>query len=207
MTESLKEQLLERRKKGNNQDIQNIQVIRTAIAQKKCIKLYGYESSSGISDRIVEPYYFKPSINAIVAFDLDKNSNREFKINRFHKIEIIDKKWKNESKHLANPRTDIFHIMESENQKGTKIVLEFDNYVKNLLFEEFPDAKRLEESPKSGERIFLVDKETEKWRLETTVFSYAGITRFYLGLAHRITIVEGDQLKEHIRKYISSINV
>lgn len=207
MTESLKEQLLERRKKGNNQDIQNIQVIRTAIAQKKCIKLYGYESSSGISDRIVEPYYFKPSINAIVAFDLDRNSNREFKINRFHKIEIIDKKWKNESKHLANPKTDIFHIMESENQKGTKIVLEFDNYVKNLLFEEFPDAKRLEESPKSGERIFLVDKETGKWRLETTVFSYAGITRFYLGLAHRITIVESDQLKEHIRKYISSINV
>lgn len=77
----------------------------------------------------MEPYYFKPSINAIVAFDLDRNSNREFKINRFHKIEIIDKKWKNESKHLANPKTDIFHIMESENQKGTKIVLEFDNYV------------------------------------------------------------------------------
>ncbi len=207
MSDLLKSRLLERRTKDNCLDMQKIQVIRTAIAQKKCATLYGYESSNGTSDRLVEPYCFKPSINAIVAFDINKNSNREFKINRFYKVAVADKNWKNEARHLTNPRTDIFHIMESENQKGSKVVLEFDNYVKNLLYEEFPDAKRLEEFPKVGERLFLADKDSSRWRLETTIFGFAGVTRFYLGLAHRIRIVEGEQLKAHIRDYISSITM
>lgn len=207
MSDLLKERLLERRTKANSLDTQKIQVIRAAIAQKKCVTLYGYESSNGTSNRLVEPYCFKPSINAIVAFDLDKNNNREFKINRFSKVTVADKNWKNEAKHIASPQTDIFHILESGNQIGSKIVLEFDNYVKNLLLEEFPDAKRLEENPKPGERLKLIDKSTGRWRLETSIFGFAGVTRFYLGLADRITVVENDQLKAHIRQYISIINV
>ncbi|MDO4510810.1 MAG: WYL domain-containing protein [Bacteroidales bacterium] len=206
MNDTQREQLLNRRKKENNSDKQKIQAIKTAIAEKKCITLHNYESSTGKRNRTVEAYYFKPSINAIVAFDLDRGENREFKINRFEKAEVKDQKWKNEAKHLKNPRTDIFHIMESENQKGVKVTLEFDNYVKNLLIEEFPDAKRLEDTPKSGEKLTQITG-TDKWRMETTIFGFGGITRFYLGLAKRITIVEGEALKKHIKQYLAEITV
>lgn len=205
MTESLKAQLQERRKKGNNPDKHKIQLIIDAKAQEKCVMLRGYESSSGISDRLIEPYYYKPSINAIVAYDVDKKSNREFKIQRFKEVEMTDEKWKNKDRHLKNPETDIFHIMKSDNQNSYKIKLEFDNYVKTLLFEEYPDARRLEESSRSDNRIYRKEGNADMWIMATTIFGFAGITRFYLGLANRIKILEGEELKTHIRQYVNKL--
>lgn len=48
----------------------------------------------------------------------------------------------------------------------------------------------------------LIDtKENGYWVLETGVYDYAGVCRFYLGLADEIRILESEEFREYVRKY------
>lgn len=60
---------------------------------------------------------------------------------------------------------------------------------KSLLLEEFPLAEK------------DLRREDGKWVLRTVVHSNEGVGRFVIGLAADVKILEGDLLKEHVRKY------
>ena len=40
------------------------------------------------------------------------------------------------------------------------------------------------------------------WLLDTEIFDYAGICRFYLGLADQIEIVESPEFEAYIKEYV-----
>lgn len=61
---------------------------------------------------------------------------------------------------------------------------------KNLLIEEYPLAEK------------DLRKEGDKWILDTKVSGMEGVGRFVIGLAHEITILESDELKEYIRNFV-----
>lgn len=44
---------------------------------------------------------------------------------------------------------------------------------------------------------------TNIWYYDANLFSVYGVGRFYMGLADRIKILEGKELKEHVKKFVS----
>ena len=73
--------------------------------------------------------------------------------------------------------------------KSEKISLQLNTRAKTLLLEEFPLAEK---------DLKRVDG---KWVLTTTIHSLEGAGRFVIGLAADIKILEGDSLREYIKKY------
>ena len=44
----------------------------------------------------------------------------------------------------------------------------------------------------------------KEWLLDTTVYNFAGICRFYMGLAHEIKIVDSPEFLQYVQKYTDS---
>jgi hypothetical protein len=57
----------------------------------------------------------------------------------------------------------------------------------------------LEEYPLAEQDLKKVD---DKWVLETLVCDMAGVGRFVIGLADEIKVLESDELKEYILKFV-----
>ncbi len=67
----------------------------------------------------------------------------------------------------------------------------------NILVEEYPDTETL---------VKPSTDEDDRWILDTEVYSFAGITRFYVGLAEHIRIVsDSPELKRSIGEYVAKI--
>lgn len=63
-------------------------------------------------------------------------------------------------------------------------------YAKDLLVEEYPLAEK------------DVRRKGQYWLLDTEIFDYAGICRFYLGLADQIKVVESPEFAEYVSEYV-----
>lgn len=176
--------------KGRNAD--NIRNIIEAYDRKKQVILHNYSSAHGqtITDRRVEPFAFTTNYVEAWCFESASGRNKLFKISRIESVEITDEEWKYEPEHQKG-FTDIFR-MSSYDGKKYPIRLQLNRRAYNLLIEEFPLAER--DTRQSGD---------ETWLLDTEVSNYIGPTRFILGLAADIQILESSELKEYIREYAS----
>ena len=172
----------------NPQVSENIEMLGDAIRSGKKAILKAYESASSheVSDRFIEPYEFTTNCIDVWGYDLEKNENKIFKISRIGKVVVLEDNWSNEDKHQKS-KTDCFR-MSSFCQKPIR--LELSIRAKNLLLEEYPLAER------------DLKKEDDMWILETEVSDMAGVGRFVIGLADEITIIESDELKEYVRKFV-----
>ena len=167
---------------------EHIELLGQAIREKKRVILKSYESSHSheVGDRFIEPFEFTTNCIDIWGYDLEKKENRVFKISRIGWVSLLDDSWCNEDKHEKS-KTDCFR-MSSFNQ--THVKLELSIMAKNLLIEEYPLAEK------------DLRKEGDKWILDTMVSGMEGVGRFVIGLAHEIRILESDELKEYIRKFV-----
>ncbi len=165
----------------------NIEALAEAIKRKKQVILKHYESahSNEAKDRRVEPIEFTANMIDIWAYDVENAENRMFKVARIQEVEVTDDTWTFKSKHKAQ-KPDIFRMTGNLSET---ITLQLDTRAKSLLLEEFPLAEK-------GLR-----REDGKWILTTKINSMEGVTRFILGLAADIKILEGESLRDHIRKY------
>lgn len=102
---------------------------------------------------------------------------------------ISDRVWENQSKHKEG-RVDIFHMT---GDPPMHVVLEMSLMARNLLIEEYPDARK----------SVIATNDDDKWILDAEILRVEGIGRFYLGLAGEITILEGEALKKYAREYAS----
>jgi predicted DNA-binding transcriptional regulator YafY len=125
----------------------------------------------------------------IWAYDVDKEENRVFKVTRIQSVEETDNDWAFKAKHKPL-KPDVFRMTGRINEK---IVLQLNTRAKSLLLEEYPLAEK---------DLKRVDG---KWVLTTTIHSFEGAGRFIIGLAADVKILQGDVLKEYIRKYQSHI--
>ena len=165
----------------------NVEALADAIKRKKQVVLKHYESahSDEAKDRRVEPIEFTTNMIDIWAYDVENADNRMFKVARIQEVEVTDDDWAFKSMHKVQ-RPDLFRMTGSLNEI---IFLQLDTRAKSLLLEEFPLAEK------------ELRRENGKWILTTRINSLEGVTRFILGLAADIRILEGENLRDYIRKY------
>lgn len=165
----------------------NVEALADAIKRRKQVVLKHYESahSDEAKDRRVEPIEFTTNMIDIWAYDVENADNRMFKVARIQEVEVTDDDWAFKSMHKVQ-RPDLFRMTGSLNEI---ISLQLDTRAKSLLLEEFPLAEK------------ELRRENGKWILTTRINSLEGVTRFILGLAADIRILEGENLQDYIRKY------
>ena len=165
----------------------NIRALSEAIKNKQKVKLMGYESASSetVRDRVVEPFAFSTNLIDVWAYDVQDLHNKVFKISRISEVETFDEDWEFEGSHRRYS-TDVFR-MSGKSAKPIKLRLGIRS--KNLLLEEYPLATK--DLTRNGRH----------WILEKDVYDYAGVCRFYLGLADDIEILDSPELEDYVQEY------
>lgn len=167
--------------------------IMEAIDEHRCVMLRGYASSSGKSDRKIEPHRMLFDLKAVQAFDLKSRSMKLFKLHRVAAVERTPDRWKNESLH-RDFDVDMFGMMQSDGSAGEQVKIKITDYALSLLREEFPGVPSKTVIKPNDD----ADKERFAWLLTTQIYNPAGIGRFILGLCSEIKVVEGPMLKEYL---------
>lgn len=172
-------------KRSNTANIRNLS---EAIKNKQKVRLVGYESarSETVRDRLVEPFAFTTNFIDIWAYDVSDLHNKVFKISRIKEVQLLDEDWEFEGSHRRQS-TDVFR-MSGKSAKTVKLRLGL--MAKNLLLEEYPLAER------------DIRKEGAYWILETEIYDYAGICRFYCGLADEILILDSPEFEDYVQEYV-----
>ncbi len=164
-----------------------IRALSEAIKNKQKVRLKGYESarSETVKDRLVEPFAFSTNLIDVWAYDLSDLHNKVFKISRIKEVELLDEDWEFEGSHRRQS-TDVFRM---SGKNARKVKLRLDLRAKNLLVEEYPLAEK------------DIRKEGSYWILETDIYDFAGVCRFYCGLAKEIQIVDSPEFAEYVQEY------
>ena len=153
--------------------------------------MHNYHSSHGgeIKDRHIEPYKVLPEDNLVLGFDIDKGECRVFNINRIDYVELKENEnWGHTAMH-QDTEIDAFHLSGAN---AYKVSFKLDLLARNQLIEEFPRTR---------DKIECDANDNNVWYYNDTVRSILGITRFYMGLAEHITIVEApDEFKNKIKE-------
>ena len=166
----------------------NVEELGKAIRAKRKVILHSYESGSSqtVRDRQVEPFAFTTNFIDVWAYDLEDGHNKLFKVSRIDSVEVLDDKWEQEKSHRRQGM-DVFRMT---GHSGRRVQLRMSTYAKDLLVEEYPLAER------------DVKRKGQYWMLDTEIFDYAGICRFYLGLADQIKILESPEFTEYVSEYV-----
>lgn len=172
----------------NKNNAVNIEKLRTAIKEKRKVILSDYASgnSQTIRDRFIEPITFTADFADICAYDLEADQNKVFKISRIGEVKLLDEGWGAESKHCPI-EMDVFRM---SGQSGKRVILDMSIMAHNLLIEEFPLSQK--DITRKGERFIL----------DTKVYSFLGIGRFYIGLIPEIKIIDSPEFETYVRNYI-----
>lgn len=167
----------------------NIQALADAAKEKKMVVLKNYESShSGdIRDRKVEPFAFTTNYLDAWCYDPEDGKNKRFKIARIDEVQILDEPWAAEAEHNST-EIDVFRM---SGPKTYHVRLQLSLQAKNLLLEEYPLAEKC--IRKSGDHYIFDDD----------VRAMEGVGRFVIGLASDISILDGIELRDYIRKFVS----
>lgn len=176
--------------KGQHAD--SIRRLIDAYEKKKQVILHNYSSAHGqtASDRLVEPFAFTTNYVEVWCYEPPSQRNKLFRISRIGSVEILKTNWNYETLHNEG-FTDIFRMSSFEGKKHP-VTLQLNRRAYNILIEEYPLAERETQQISS-----------DSWLLKTEVSNYIGITRFVLGLAADITIIDSAELKKYISQYVS----
>jgi len=166
----------------------NVQALSDAIKSKSKVILHNYESSNSgqVRDRFVEPFAFTTNYVDTWCYDLEDGRNKIFRISRMGEVEVLLKAWTEEAKHHLQP-ADAFRL---HGTNAIHIRLRLSQRAKNLLLEEYPLAEK------------SVHKEKGEWIFDGYIHAMQGAGRFVTGLAQEVEILEGDELRDYVRKYM-----
>ena len=167
----------------------HVQRLAQAAKDKKLVILRDYESGNShtIRDRYVEPFDFTTDYVDVWAYDLEDGKNKSFKVSRIGEVDVQENDWIAEDSHRKFGM-DIFRM--SNAKKPVRIVLKMTVMAKTLLVEEHPLAEK------------YLKKDGEQWILDTEVYSFAGVCRFFLGLSSDVKVLEPQSLKDYVRNFI-----
>lgn len=191
-TQAIRRQIQERVASHVRDRNSNVIALQRAVSDKRCVTLMDYASSSrgSLHNCEVEPYAFVGDFTMVWCLDRADRTNKLYRISRIGNVKVQDREWESAPLHLPEEKrkTDIFFMTGSS---PVHVKMELDLMARNMLIEEYPLAQR---------DVHQVDGKT--WVLDTEVYSLQALCRFYLGLAPNIRIVEGEDLKVFIEKYL-----
>jgi predicted DNA-binding transcriptional regulator YafY len=166
----------------------HVESLGEAAKNKKKVLLKNYESgnSQTIRDRYIEPFGFTTDCIDVWGYDLEDGQNKLFKISRIGEVEVLEQDWTEEASHCKKG-LDVFRM---NGQKAVRVKLQLSVRAKNLLLEEYPLAER-----------DLV-RDGNNWVLDTEVYDFAGVCRFFCGLAAEVKIIDSPEFREYVRGYV-----
>jgi predicted DNA-binding transcriptional regulator YafY len=167
----------------------NISSIRRAIKSKEQLILKSYHSvsSSKTSDRLIEPIKFFSYYTYLLAFEVNSQMVKQFKIDRIEGVHAAGYRWQFEEKH-GQSRIDAFGMSGTEPKP---VNLKLSMRAHHLMEEEFPDTVN---------DIHIVD---DGAIYDGAVYSFEGIGRFIMGLLDEVVVVKPEGLKVYIDERIT----
>ena len=167
-----------------------VETLARGIRLKKKVVLKNYESGNShtIRNRYIEPFGFTTNYIDVWGYDLEDGRNKLFKVSRIEEALLVeDEGWENEAKH-EKQGLDVFGM---SGRTPLHVRLRLGVRAKNLLVEEHPLAEN---------ELKLVKGE---WILDTDVYNYAGVCRFYVGVASDATVLDSPSFEEYVADYVS----
>lgn len=164
-----------------------IQMIRFGINGNQQLLLRGYRSLTGnkTSDRRVDPLDLTPDQRYLIAWDLDKDDQRQFKLERITDVDVLDAPI---TPGRMATRMDIFGLT---GQRWWNIKLKLGRNAHHLMIEEFPLSRQF--IRKRGEEVFF----------EGQVLNFKGIGRFTLGFIDEIEVIAPQEFKDYLKEKVS----
>jgi predicted DNA-binding transcriptional regulator YafY len=155
-----------------------ISLINKAIHTNKQIIIKQYQSinSQKVSDRLLEPFKFTANYRSLCAFEIEKQQNKFFNIERMGDVVLTEHDQVHEHLHQFS-KPDAFGF--SKNSKTYTVNLELNLKAMLLLTEEYPLTKSLIQ--KKNEHLFI---------FSTVIYNPKPIKRFYKGLKGDIKILD-----------------
>ena len=169
-----------------------LQLLRDSIEQRFCVLLKNYRSMSSdkVGDRRIEPLDITPDKRYLIAWDLDKDRQSQFKLARIEDIELLDDKL-SPTPHDFTPM-DLFGLTGDE---WLPVKIKLSKYARHLLVEEFPDSRQyIRVQP--GAAYF-----------DGMVRSWKGIGRFVLGLPGEMEVIAPAAFKNYLQERIDSFKI
>ena len=168
----------------------NVEALGNAVRGKCKAVLKNYESGNShtVRDRYVEPFGFTANYTDVWAYDLEDGRNKTFRISRMEEVIVAEgESWEHEALH-EKLGLDIFRM---SGRSPLRVKLRLGVMAKNLLVEEYPLAER------------DMRRESGAWLLDTEVYNYAGVCRFYLGVASEAQIVDSPDFQTYVDDYVA----
>ncbi|HKK77668.1 MAG TPA: WYL domain-containing transcriptional regulator [Saprospiraceae bacterium] len=172
------------------QAYQNVQKLSKAIALGRRVWLRKYHSASSqkISDRQVEPIHFDEDFTYLIAFDLNTEQQRQFKIERIAAVDLSEVPIQHPSKAMP---LDLFGF---SGPQVSEVTLLLSPLAYRLLIEEVPPAKA------------YLEPEGQRFLLRIPVRDWRGIGRFVMGLPGEIEVITPatflDFLKAEVKRFL-----
>lgn len=164
-------------------------LVKAASTRKKVLVEYESNSKNKRCKLIVEPYSFYFYFNYVWCFEDEEQKNTAMRISRITDVQILDEEWPIKPKH----RKQVIDAFGCWGHKMIPIKLRLTMQARNLMTEAHPISMiTMREDP--------AYPDGERWILETGVCDYSGITRYIMGMLDEVEILEGEGLKEYIRK-------
>ncbi|MEN0048024.1 MAG: WYL domain-containing protein [Bacteroidota bacterium] len=163
-------------------------LLRLAMQRNWCVLIKGYRSmtSNTVSDRKAEPLEITQDARYCIAWDLDKNRQSQFKINRIEDVEVLDEKAK---PHRPYSPMDLFGLTGEE---WLSVKMKLSATAHHLLVEEFSLSRQYIRSTPDG--IYFDCPQIRNWK---------GIGRFVLGLPGEIEVIAPEEFKAYLRERIT----
>ena len=158
------------------------------MKKKAVLKNYESGNSHTVRDRYIEPFGFTTNYIDVWGFDLQDGRSKLFKVSRMQEAMLLeDEPWTNEDKH-EKQGLDVFGM---SGRTPCRVRLSLSVMAKNLLVEEHPLAEN------------DLTQQGDRWILDTEIYNYAGICRFYVGLASDIYIQDSPDFESYVKDYIT----
>lgn len=159
-----------------------LQLIRAGINSGKRLELIRYRSlaSQTVTDRVIEPLELTEDERYLIGWDIAKDGQRQFKIERIEDINILSESVNPER--VASPM-DIFGLTGDH---WIDVQLELSKFAHHLLVEEFPLSRHQVRTVKG--RVIYAGR----------VRSFKGIGRFVLGLPGEVQVLGPEGLAGYV---------
>jgi proteasome accessory factor C len=164
-----------------------VQLLSEAINDRVQARLLSYYSPrrGRASDRLVEPLQFTDNFGMLVAFEVESEQIKHFKIDRIQDVELLGQK---QADHQIPSGPDIFGM---SGERNLTLELALSPLAYRLMVEEFPASRPyLEEDPSMN----------LPYRFLGAVRSFVGIGRFVLGLPGEIEVLAPLEFRDYLEE-------
>lgn len=165
-----------------------LRILRTAMDNRLCVLIKGYRSltSGTVLDRKAEPLEITQDSRYCICWDLDKDRQSQFKLDRIEDIELLDQKAKAHREHTP---MDLFGLT---GDTWLAVKMKLSPIAHHLLVEEFPLS-----------RPYIRTTSTATY-FDGIVRNWKGIGRFVLGLPGEIEVLEPSEFKDYLQIRIAN---